>query len=208
MTIGHSRLTLERFVPEQFRFPVLEARTESESAFVDFWSSVYSYPSLDDQHPLRPLTADMVRSLFKWKNGSVLSAAKQASVERNFVARLDEINRMTIDTPASEFLARFASGGAIWRIFMLHCWQPTRFPIYDQHVHRAMCHILGQEVQELTSFRDDGKVGNYVSRYMPFFARFADPDRSRIDRALWQFGKTMKNKLFRSFLSAAESSLS
>ena len=39
-----------------------------------------------------------------------------------------------------EFLNR--PGGAIWRIFWLHVQHTQHFPIYDQHVHRAMAFLV------------------------------------------------------------------
>jgi hypothetical protein len=107
--------------------------------FVEFWSARYT--GYDDEfyeaNTGRELTEERILALFEWKNGTPLSGPKRNSVLRNFVARRDELPRAA-DESASDLLARFGEGGVIWRIFWLHCWQPARFPIYDQHVHRAM----------------------------------------------------------------------
>ena len=111
--------------------------------FVQYWSAEYDYATDSDlytPHIGKQLTPETVRELFLWKNGSKLSVAKQQSVEQNYVGRLQELFDLSMDTPPAEFLKTFG-GGAIWRIFWLHCWQPSRYPIYDQHVHRAMTFI-------------------------------------------------------------------
>ena len=99
---------------------------------------------------------------------------------------------MPKDTSAETFLAQFATGGVIWRIFWLHCWQPDRFPIYDQHVHRAMMLIEDREPDDLAAKDDKRKIRLYLDRYLPFHRRFAGSDQRSVDRALWAFGKFIK----------------
>jgi hypothetical protein len=74
-----------------------------------------------------------------------------------------------LDESPSELLARFREGGVIWRIFWLHCWQPERFPIYDQHVHRAMRFLQTGKPDEIP-LREADKIRAYLSDYMPFHA--------------------------------------
>ena len=59
--------------------------------------------------------------------------------------------------PNKVFLRDFLSrpGGAIWRIFWLHCHYPNKFPIYDQHVHRAMACIIGMKSLEIPKKNQD-----------------------------------------------------
>src|SRR5687768_15460694 len=121
--------------------------------FVAHWSALYDYrvdESLYTPYLGRPLTPEAVRKLFRWKNGTELSGRKHRSVEKNFVARVTELAELPEETDPATFLRRFSAGGAIWRIFWLHCWRPERFPIYDQHVHRAMVHIETGRVEEIT----------------------------------------------------------
>ena len=166
----------------------------SPGEFVDFWSALYEDPREDlyAKSIKRPLTPKRVGPLFIWKNGGKLSKPKQRSVEHNFIARLDELHDLPKDTPAETFLARFATGGVIWRIFWLHCWQPDRFPIYDQHVHRAMMLIEDREPDELSAKDDRRKIRLYLDRYLTFHRRFAGSDQRSVDRALWAFGKFIK----------------
>ena len=117
----------------------LEWKEADRNEFVRYWASQYldTNERLYVEHIEQPLTADTVRALFQWKNGGMLSVLKQRSVETNYIARLDELARLPSDLDGAEFLRLWPRGGAIWRIFWLHCWQPKRFPIYDQHVYRA-----------------------------------------------------------------------
>src|ERR1019366_7714989 len=117
-----------------------------------------------------------------------LSEAKLKSVLRNFVSRSGELEHLQREETASDLLSRFSSGGAIWRIFWLHCWQPARFPIYDQHVHRAMRFIRAGVREEIPD-KDSEKVHAYLESYMAFHAQFDGIGSRLVDKALWAFGK-------------------
>jgi hypothetical protein len=176
---------------------IYSALQVSPRDFVAFWASRYKYPkeSLYTDNIGRPLTPTRIRTLYEWKNGSRLAAPKLRSVERNYVARLSELRKLPFSTGAESFLHLFPSGGAIWRIFWLHCWQPTRFPIYDQHVHRAMALIESGEREEIPK-NDASKVRAYLDRYLRFHRQFARLDLRSVDRALWFYGKFIKTTEF------------
>lgn len=164
----------------------------TRAEFVDFWSSQYDARSdvLYEQNITKPLTAQKIRQLFVWKNGSTLSTRKAASVEKNYVEKAGLLAKLSSNTTTAEFLATFLHGGAIWRIFWMHCWQPERFPIYDMHVHRAMEFIETAGISEIP--RDDArKLDAYINRYLPFHAKFKCGQRAT-DRALWAYGKYLK----------------
>jgi hypothetical protein len=115
-------------------------------------------------------------------------------VDHNYVAHIPRLAQLPRDTEARKFLDEFPTGGAIWRIFWLHCWQPKRFPIFDQHVHRAMVFIEEQRLEELPTGENE-KVGLYIDRYLPFHRRFEGEQRS-VDKALWFYGKFLKSTRF------------
>jgi len=167
--------------------------------FLQFWSDVYGYAkeNLYEENIDKKLTEQSIFALFEWKNGTPLSNRKKESVRRNFVDRRGELEQLQPDMEPEKFLAHFAHGGAIWRIFWLHCWQPLRFPIYDQHVHRAMTFIL-TGVQEEIPALDSRKIDSYVRRYLPFHATFDGVCRRprSVDKALWAFGKFLKEANF------------
>lgn len=175
-------------------FPIYFAKGVSAADFVTYWSPRYNYKNehLYADNIGKPLTAQRIYDLFVWKNGSRLAAKKRRSVEQNYVAHVKDLKRLLLDTSAEAFLNEFASGGAIWRIFWLHCWQHERFPIYDQHVHRAMVFIEEQRVEEIPS-GDADKVGSYVQRYLPFHGQFPGINSRLVDRALWFYGRFLKS---------------
>lgn len=163
--------------------------------FVEFWSARYRYDSDDlyDKNIGKPLTQKRVLDLFRWKNGLPLSAEKQASVTNNFVARLDVVGVKGTET-ANDLLKRFPTGGAIWRIFWLHCIDRTRFPIYDQHVHRAMRFIQGAPGEIPANAKK--KLSTYQDDYMPFIRGLQAKDQRNLDKALWAFGKFLSQYAF------------
>lgn len=173
------------------------ANRATKADFVAFWECQYDYPQehLYTENIGQPLTADRVHHLFEWKNGYRLSALKHRSVEKNYIAHIKELQALPHHTDAAGFLTHFALGGAIWRIFWLHCWQPNRFPIYDQHVHRAMRFIETQQIEEIPT-TDDRKVQEYLHRYLPFHQEFQNLNQRSVDKSLWSFGKFIKENRF------------
>ena len=175
-------------------FTTYAAKSSDRAGFVKFWAGEYD----DPKEPLytnnigQTFTALRVRQLFEWKNGSTLSAAKLRSVKQNFVARIPNVRNLPAHTDARSFLKMFPKGGAIWRIFWLHCWQPNKFPIYDQHVHRAMAFIEEQRLEELPGQKDPYKVEQYLERYILFHRQFQGMDQREVDKALWCYGRFIK----------------
>jgi hypothetical protein len=171
-----------------------QSQTVQPREFIDFWARHYSYrhEELYTKNIGRPLTSDSVHELFVWKNGGVLSSDKRKSVDKNYVNQLAALQELSVDSDAATFLTQFPKGGAIWRIFWLHCWQPCRFPVYDQHVHRAMVDIEEQRQGEIPQ-KDAEKVHQYLSRYLPFHAQFQGIEQRRVDKALWFYGKFRKS---------------
>jgi len=166
-------------------------------AFIDFWAARYT--GYDENFYAanvgQALTETRILALFTWKNGKPLSEAKRESVLRNFVARRGELDHVPQDETASDLLSCFSEGGAIWRIFWLHSWQPARFPIYDQHVHRAMRFIQAAVLEEIPG-KDPQKIRVYIDTYMPFHAQFDGIGARLVDKALWAFGKFLNENNF------------
>lgn len=175
---------------------VLSTQVATPIDFVSYWSRLYRDPreELYDVGIQRPLTAEKVRALYIWKNGGPLSKRKAESVEKNFIALLpDALALDPVHTSAESFLNRFQSGGAIWRIFWLHCWSPERFPIFDVHVHRVMVRLEEAELSELARYDDKKKVDIYLKRYLPFFRQFSGVSTRAFDRACWTLGKFLRD---------------
>jgi hypothetical protein len=174
--------------------------------FVEFWSLRYFdahehlYTANIETHPR---TVETLTELFKWKIGSrFFGHHLKRTVKPHFLSRIEEARALPPDISAQDFLNIFRDGGAIYRIFWLHCWHPRQFPIYDQHVHRAMVFIQHGRVDELGEYSDEAKIANYLDCYIPFFDSFrnievpfdlrADGVPSRkVDRALLEFGQAI-----------------
>jgi len=175
------------------------------ATFVDYWASQYADGSehLYEANIGRPLTYRAIVALYEWKNGMKLSPEKRESVERNYIQRKStrgvtaarKFPRSASLNKSKRFARRFLVdcfpvGGAIWRIFWLHCCN-QRFAIYDQHVHRAMVFIECGSIEELDGFSEDQKIELYIERYLPFVGEFSGEHRA-VDRAFFTFGRFLK----------------
>jgi hypothetical protein len=172
-------------------WPILSVGTGTLDTFVEFWDRCYTgYDEEFYQANIgQPLTKDRIAAWFEWKNGTPLSANKKRAVTR--FASTEECVAHDADAEAlAEFLNR--PGGAVWRIFWLHLQHPAHFPIYDQHVHRAMAFLLKWPDLEPPA-GNPTKVRVYLEEYRSFFARFHSCDPRQADRALWSFGRFLKS---------------
>ena len=177
------------------RLTVLRAVPVDTEEFVVYWANQYHDPNealYEDAIGCR-LTPQRVEGLFRWKNGGKLAHKKALSVRTNFTDRLNELEAIPEDASPERFLKIFHSGGPIWRIFWLHCWQPSRYPIFDQHVYRAAALIDQWDPKELPGDTSKRVIQLYLERYLPFWASFEKRTRD-LDRALWSFGKMLKPK--------------
>ena len=174
------------------KLPVFRTEFVNAQEFINFWSSQYKYKNehIYDDNIGKELNEERILSLFEWKNGSKLSEKKFASVRENFINSKIDIP----PNPGKVFLSDFLNlpGGAIWRIFWLHCNLPNQFPIYDQHVHRAMAKLKGWNNIEIPC-NGKKKVESYISKYLPFWNEFSNFPTKRVDEALWVFGKFLKS---------------
>ena len=207
-----------RMDTEQKRFLLYTIRPAPLHDFIEFWAARYRDEneglytsninrSIDGQH-----TEETLTELFKWKLGVHFYAPKvQSSLKQNFLSQIEKARGLPPDVSAEDFLLKhFPNGGAISQIFWLHCWHPNRFPIFDQHVHRAMRFISEGKREELEA----GKViEHYLRDYLPFFEPFKsaavnlvfseahDGIRGRkADRALLMFGLEVNSGFLDGFL--------
>lgn len=185
-------------------YAVVQKEQFNPDEFVRQWSSLYQYDleGLYETNITRPLTPEKIEQLYEWKNGMTIAEKKMQSV-RQFIKSLGVLNRPDFNPTAGEFLnERFREGGAIWRIFFLHCWKPDTYPIYDQHVYRAMCFIEQDEIREIPN-NDNEKINIYLNQYCDFIqTKFANyqPENTlsrvrlkEIDKSLVTFGRFLKS---------------
>jgi hypothetical protein len=176
--------------------PIICSRESvSTNEFITFWARQVPMDEIAQDDKLytpyigKPLTRESLEALYLWKNQMRLSGNKSRSVAENFIAHLDTLRSLPTETEPKSFLKSFAKGGAIWRIFLLHCWSAGRYPIYDQNVHRAMTFIRGSECKEIPA-SDQKKIDAYLEQYVPFFHSLGSQDGPRqVDRALTALGR-------------------
>jgi hypothetical protein len=175
------------------QLPVFREDFVNKSEFINFWSKQYSFENehLYDDNIGKELIEDRIWALFRWKNGKPLSGKKRASVKENFINEKIKIPQYLDNTVLSTYLNR--PGGAIWRIFWLHCNNPNIYPIYDQHVHRAMAKIKAWEEPEIPP-QNRVKVEMYIKHYLQFWREFLEFPAKPVDEALWAHGKFLKLK--------------
>lgn len=154
--------------------------------FVAHWSSKYSYEA---EHKYisnigKPLTEKSRIELFEWKNGSRISEKKTKSILQNYPLVFEGNHK-------ERYLNHRKSGGAIWNIFYLHCLEPKTWPIFDQHVFRAMRYIQTQEITEI-GITNKQKYENYETEYIPFIRSLGINDHRVLDKALFSFGQFLK----------------
>ena len=182
------------------KLPVYKKEKATRKDFVKFWSQLYDYPNehLYTKNIGKKPTEDRLLALFEWKIGERFWEFKQDSIRVNFIDRLGELEERASVQTVKQLLGAFQHGGAIYRIFWLHCLQPKRFPIFDQHVYRAMKFVQTGAINEIPK-SEVKKIDSYIREYIPFFAKFDDQrftDRE-VDKALWAFGAFIKNKQYR-----------
>ncbi|ROT45358.1 hypothetical protein CHR62_08730 [Pusillimonas sp. NJUB218] len=81
--------------------------------------------------------------------------------------------------------------GALQNIFYLHCLEPEKWPIFDQHTFRAMQYIKTGQIVEIGTTNKQ-KYAAYKDEYIPFLRTFGGNNARKIDRALFAFGQFLK----------------
>ena len=173
-------------------WPIFGVHHVALREFVRFWAPLYSGYDEHFYHDNigQPLTEERIARWFDWKNSTRLSAKKTKAIRR-YLSPEEHIDHTASPQALEEFLNR--PGGAIWRIFWLHLQHHEHFPIYDQHVHRAMAFLLNWPKQEISD-SNPVKVRTYLEHYRTFFTRFDACNPRQVDRALWSFGRFLRTE--------------
>jgi hypothetical protein len=174
-------------------FPVFRKYFVPKSEFINFWSKQYFYPKdyLYNDNIGKELIEDRIWDLFLWKNGKPLLEKKKLSVKNNFIMEKTKVPSKHDNLTLLSYLDK--PGGMIWRIFWLHCNYPKIFPIYDQHVHRAMAKLKNWPKIDIPSLNKT-KIRTYINHYLPFWRKFFKFPPKKVDEALWSYGKFLKLK--------------
>ena len=124
-------------------FPLLHSQANiSLCTFINFWSKLYTFSNeaiYTESINKETFTKTDIQNLYKWKNGMKLSVLKQKSLDTKIKAKLSIINvfKKNDGIDLESFKNEFKNLTAVWKIFLLHIIKPDKYPIYDQHIHRA-----------------------------------------------------------------------
>ena len=159
---------------------------KSITDFLSHWAKSYYYKDewKYDNNIGKPLTKQSRLELFEWKNGSRSAQKKLDSISRSYP--------LTFDGDATKsYLNEKGAGGAIRNIFYMHCIDHSKYPIYDQHTHRAMGYIRTGKIEEISE-KKSVMYKTYQNDYIPFLNSLNEKDQRKIDKALFSFGQFLK----------------
>lgn len=132
----------------------------------------------------------------RWKFGT--PAQKKAWEKLNnssFKEKLLQIsNQKKFEKPGVYVEVNAIDGiGFIYTLFVLHCENPSLFPLYDQHVWRAYLYFTDGDFMFAKAASQSWKsYCDYASWFKMQVIKFKDFHQSELDRALWKFGKDLK----------------
>jgi hypothetical protein len=186
------------------KIPWYNDKSTSVLDFVTYWINKFDSGRYNEriysQHITNlPLTEKDIWELYFWKNGTgrKLSKGKTSSIKNKILPFLTEINQYKKQkcTDFDLLHKQFMHISAIWQIFLMHIINPERFPIFDQHVYRAMYYCINESIREIPNY-DEGKLIYYKDVYIDFYhgLKRKGIDGRELDQALWSFGKFLKNK--------------
>lgn len=176
-------------------FPILTNRQSgSLQEFISFWSKLYAYDNagLYDKIHYKVLSEKDIKDLYQWKNGMKLSQAKEKSLDTKIIKKLNIINslRATTEFDLNYFLKEFKEVSVVWKVFLLHIISPSKYPIYDQHIHRAYRFMNKQASDGIkASMNESVKLKFYFKEYYPFVKESKIKDLKKMDEAFFAFGQ-------------------
>ena len=176
-------------------FPILTNRQSgSLQEFISFWSKLYAYDNagLYDKIHYKVLSEKDIKDLYQWKNGMKLSQAKEKSLDTKIIKKLNIINslRATTEFDLNYFLKEFKKVSVVWKVFLLHIISPSKYPIYDQHTHRAYRFMNKQASDGIkASMNESVKLKFYFKEYYPFVKESNIKDLKKMDEAFFAFGQ-------------------
>lgn len=82
--------------------------------------------------------------------------------------------------------------GFIWALFVLHCYYPEEYPLYDQHVYRAYkYHESGGQINKSAAPNSWREYARYRTFFLDLKQKYAY-QYWLLDRGLWALGKEIK----------------
>ncbi len=85
--------------------------------------------------------------------------------------------------------------GFIYTLFVLHCENPSLFPLYDQHVWRAYLYFTSEKYKSANAASQSWiSFVSYAEWFKINLKVLGNIHPTELDRALWAFGKELKKK--------------
>jgi len=176
-------------------------KVNSINEFIGEWSKFYTFTNeILYQNSISKLefTIRDIQNLFVWKNGMKLSKLKQKSVNEKIKYKIEIINdfKTSNNFDLSAFKKEFRNLTAVWKIFLLHIIKPNKYPIYDQHIHRAYLFIANQNWKNLSNDTISNKTKEkfYFEIYLPFLESNEIQNLKQLDEAFFAFGQFLKTR--------------
>ncbi|MFK5982731.1 MAG: hypothetical protein QM499_07450 [Flavobacteriaceae bacterium] len=172
-----------------------QQKTTNLNEFINYWSQLYSYSNenlYNNTIVKQQYSIADIQNLYVWKNGMRLSKSKQNSLGAKILAKLIIINEFKTqnEIDVNEFKKEFKNLSAVWKIFLLHSIKPTKYPIYDQHIHRAYNYIHNLEYHSISSeMSNKSKEEFYFNTYISFIQDQKYKDLKKLDEAFFAFGQ-------------------
>ncbi len=191
-------------------------------SFIDYWADIYDDPleHLYEDNIEKPLTDESIVSLYTWKNGGKRFFPTK-TIESNYQPFLEKYRERPIEDEKlkNEFLNHQNPKGTapVLNIFFLHILSKNPhldmmssyvYPIFDQHVYRAMCFMEKKDSKQLKPFAELEDIHEQYrfkayEKYRIFYKNIerdtreylkknGDPHGRKIDKALFSFGKFLK----------------
>ena len=174
------------------------SQAETANDFVKCWSGLYDYPGYKVYKSTvtkSDLSKKDIRLLFDWKSSTDLSSKKEKSYLSHVLQHDELINELKKKFDQKKFEKNFGKMSAVWQIFLLHILQPYDCPMFDKHVYRAFRFLQNLKKEPLPSHQSE-RLKIFNEQYRPFFLELCKlangSDVFDIDKALWTFGKMIK----------------
>jgi hypothetical protein len=183
-------------------FIIQKQKCDSVTEFISHWRNLYSYFD-DNRYRMNidnvDFTPKNLEELFHWKNGMTLkgSGGKEKSLNEKIIKRIDTINQYKKDQniELDQFNDDFSDLSAVWRIFLLHIIKPTKYPIYDQHIHRTFNYLHNLDWQSINNtIPNKTKLEFYFNTYLPYVQNFGEIDLKAMDEAFFAFGQFLNTR--------------
>ncbi len=180
-------------------------KSNNLNSFIETWSKLYSFSNestYKNAISKKILTETDIQDLFVWKNGMKLSVLKQKSLNEKIKSKLKIINDFKSDDEISlnDFNKEFKNlNAAVWKIFLLHIIKPSKYPIYDQHIHRTFLFINNEDWSNVsnTSITNTDKQEFYFNRYLTFIEANDIKDLKKLDEAFFAFGQFLNTRNYK-----------